>query len=321
MAFESLSQLKTVLEILRIENPAVASVRAAMGNTPAPKDVWQVAFDYDEAHLKRLVKLRPGELAKPGDLIDYCLDFQYEEVQPDLFRFVFPFCLDHWRRELRAEATDNWAFLEHYYPAMARTKVFGEVLRPAETAAVSHFMAGEILALLDRQPALAPPGPTWYEYWEPVMEFSSLPFPLADLWTPWWQAETLGRAFTLLQFASCFIYDAESNPLFDPAEGGPPELWPYEGFFSHRRWSERNLEFLERELNHAGLLRAVGHAVATVTKSNDAAASAIAKQIYTDGLSRPDEVECRCLALRVRLSIKGMCDYTYDELYNSKTVE
>jgi hypothetical protein len=219
-----------------------------------------------------------------------------------------------WRRELRGEAPDDWAFLEHFYPAMARTKVFTEVLQPAETAAVSQFMAGEILALLDRQLTLAPPGPTWYERWEPLMGFSSLPFPIEELWTPWWQAETLGRTVTLLHFASCFIYDAESNPLFDPADGGPPELWPYEGFYSHRRWSERNLRYLVSELNHPGLTQAVGRAAVTLSASSDDVTAALGQRILFDCASRSEEVEHRCRALVFRLSTKGFCDYKYDDL-------
>jgi hypothetical protein len=76
-------------------------LRRAFGQPAPPASITQEAFDYDEAHLHRLVRLKPGERAVPGDLLDYAHDLRYTEIDKPLLAFLLPFCLEAWRDDLR----------------------------------------------------------------------------------------------------------------------------------------------------------------------------------------------------------------------------
>ena len=94
------------------------------------------------------MQLRPGEPAKPGDLWDYTQDLRYTEIQPELFRYLLPVCLQAWQDDLRG-ARDYGGFVEHFYPVLADRHVFDTHLMPNQTSAVSEFMRQSILAEIE----------------------------------------------------------------------------------------------------------------------------------------------------------------------------
>jgi hypothetical protein len=60
---------------------SIAALRRALGATSPPSTITQEAFDQDDDHLHRLVKLKPGEPAKTGDLWDYSQDLRYTQIE------------------------------------------------------------------------------------------------------------------------------------------------------------------------------------------------------------------------------------------------
>jgi hypothetical protein len=225
-----------------------------MGRSTAPSTITQEAFDSDEGHLKRIVRLRRGERARPDDLWDYTQDLRYTEIQGPLLAYLLPVCLQAWHDDLRG-AKRYGGFVEYFYPVLADRHVFDKHLTPKQTAAVSEFMRQSILQEMDDQRGLAYKGVNARPYrWIRALTTYGVLLPdIGRLWTAWWSVGTIGRAVASVQYISALMYPNEANPVFAPwtrdKGGGPPCLWEFEGHLYSHRWLEPNVEFLRRTLN------------------------------------------------------------------------
>jgi hypothetical protein len=83
-----------------------------LGPAPKPRTVWQEQFDGFNEKLSDLAQMDWDRV--PDDYLwYYFLDLAYVELQPDLFRHLFPTCLKRrpflWRRRLllRPDARPN----------------------------------------------------------------------------------------------------------------------------------------------------------------------------------------------------------------------
>jgi hypothetical protein len=278
----------------------LATVRTAFGNPQRPLEIHQRAFDGDEEHLHRLIQLEPGQRAAPGDLVDYCLDFEYNEVQRDLLRYVFPFCLQAWEDDLRGRCDGYGAFIEYFYPALLGGRVFEEILSPSEVTAVADYFRSGILREVDEQRGLqyASSRARPYRWFRAFATYGVLLRDIQQLWSAWWAVETIGRAVAVLQYISCLIYDDRSNPVFErwtcDQGGGPPILWEYEGHLYDVRWLEPNVVFLRKELTGKRLRQVIDYAVARLRGEPE---SATANRISRDLDASARVVESRCQEL------------------------
>src|ERR1700691_6277869 len=72
--------------------------------------VRQERFDYSQEVLVRLART---DKVDEGDFSYYFLDLAYSDLQPDLFRHVFPACLKYWydtlMRDDSASSTMRWS--------------------------------------------------------------------------------------------------------------------------------------------------------------------------------------------------------------------
>jgi hypothetical protein len=64
-----------------------------LGSVAPPETITQSPFDFDPAHLERLVKLHVGERASGIDLANYMDDVLYGNIQSSLLVHALPFCL------------------------------------------------------------------------------------------------------------------------------------------------------------------------------------------------------------------------------------
>jgi hypothetical protein len=219
-----------------------------MGSVAPPEKITQEAFDHDDGHLRRLVRLRPGQRAEASDLWDYTQDLRYTEIQGPLLTYLLPFCLEAWREDLRG-VHGYGGFVENFYPVLADRRIF-EVLNPKQTAAISEFMRQTILQEIDHQRGLAFQGMAARPYhWFRALATYGVVLPDVDrLWTAWWSIDTIGRAISAVQYISCLLYSEYENPVFSPwtgdGGGGPPCLWEFEGHLYTHRWLEPNVTFL-----------------------------------------------------------------------------
>lgn len=277
----------------------MAAVRRAMGQSTAPSTITQEAFDSDEGHLKRLVRLQRGERAQPGDLWDYTQDLRYTEIQRPLLTYLLPFCLQAWQDDLRG--TNGYGgFVEHFYPVLADRHVFDTHLTVKQTAAVSEFMRQSILQEMDDQRGLAYRGSNARPYrWIRALTTYGVLLPDIDcLWTAWWSVSTIGRAVASVQYVSALMYPNEANPVFAPwtrdEGGGPPCLWDFEGHLYSHRWLEPNIEFLRRTLDVPAVTSVLSRAVEA---PNGEPEHQLAERMLAEISARTEMLAVRCTEL------------------------
>lgn len=239
---------------------SIEVVQKVLGCEP-PRSIWQKVLDYDASHLFRLLQFVPyvsGVDPSPNDLIDYSNDIHYYEIQPDLFRCLFPLCLQAWRYALLTpDAKRSYgAFVENFLGALASRPFLEELLSGEEYEAVVTFMQDTILDRLDQEECCSLSG--WaesehiYKWFHGLSAFAIIFPALERLWGEWWAIKTVGYATAALKYMSCLMYVEDENPFFRPWTpehgAGPPELWETGAFIYGRSWRPENVSFLESTL-------------------------------------------------------------------------
>ncbi len=242
-----------------------------------PSRIWQKPFDYDPSHYKRLCRLK-GEMPTNRDLIEYSHDLLYEPspLQPDLFRYLLPICLDVWRKDLLSHNQSEYGgFVEYFWAALANKPLLQDNLNSREYAAVESFMAASLLDCIDQQNQLVFSGMGASPYtWFYTLSSFCVVFPtLSTFWTSWWEISTSGQACSVLQYLSCLLYENDRNPVFTPwtpnGGGGPPELWGMEGHIYERGWRTENVDFLQQTLTPEYVKNRLQYAAETVKEVMD----------------------------------------------------
>jgi hypothetical protein len=226
----------------------------ALGNPTPPDKIAQEAFDRDDSHLRRLVRLRPGQRAEAKDLWEYTQDLLYTEIQGPLLVYLLPFCLDAWREDLRGKSTEYAGFVEWFYPVLANLRIFEKDFTPKQGAAISELIRQTILEEIDDQRGLSYKGTRARPYrWVRALTTYGVYRPDVDrLWSAWWSLDTVGRAVAAIQYISCLMCSEYENPVIAPwtpdGGGGPPCLWEFEGHLYEHRWLQPNVDFLKKVL-------------------------------------------------------------------------
>ena len=236
---------------------------AICGYSRPPKVVYEQQFDGFDQELRRLAQT-PYEQVDFSDLWYYYLDLAYVELQPDLFAYLFPACLMDWHQSLsRNDTCSHGDSCFHY--GIHRGQVFEKMLTAEQRVDVFAFFRDSFLERLDGEQEFEP---LWQDAdfgWLHRFNSVGLVMPQIDmLWTPWWKAETPGRALCLLKYCSSFIYFDRDNPLFDSRTpkhwGAVPTLWLNDSMIYDTGWLEPNIEFLHRTLTPNYVLRSIDHA-------------------------------------------------------------
>lgn len=230
----------------------VVKVIASAG---VPRRITQQPFDGDPSHYWRLCNLGNGQPA-PLDLLDYALDLQYMEVQPDLLRYLTPTLLAAWRRDLfEGDEAGYVGFAEQLWPALLKGKALGEVYSELERQAFNTYMRNAILDRLDGEDSLRFSGNrgTAYRWVGAFVSYGTLFPDIQNLWNEWWQMKTQGHAISAFQHISALMYEDDKNPVFDawtPEKGGgPPAVWNCAGMLSDVGWKTENLDFIKTTLS------------------------------------------------------------------------
>jgi hypothetical protein len=286
----------------------LAALQREFGKVGRPKEIQQEAYDHSPKDLLRLVRLDSRERADAGDLWNYTQDLLYTNIQKSLLLFLLPFCLDAWSRDLSATDSGYGGFVEHFYTALAKKKIFDEYLTAEQAMAVAEFMRGSILDEIDEQRGLFYEGMNTrpYRWISALMTYGILLPDLERLWGDWWSLDTVGRATAAIQYASCLIYPEEWNPVFSPwtsdRGGGPPLLWEFEGFLYEHRWLDNNLEYLRRVLTPANVTELVSRAVERLEGQHG---HDIASRILSELPRFSETLKDRCAELPRLLEMRG----------------
>jgi hypothetical protein len=275
-------------------------LRGRLGGRRPPSQISQRPFDYDDGHLRRLVRLDSEAKASAADLADYALDMRYEEVQKDLLLWVLPFCLRAWREDLRGEDASYGGVVEQLYPALVDSGVLDQTLTADQAAAVAAFMRDGLLSEIDSQVGLAFSGMNArpYRWVRALATYGVLHADIENLWEAWWRVDTRGRAVAVIQFVSCLAYGEHDNPVFAPwtreEGGGPPCLWEFAGHLYTHRWRDPNVEFLRRALEPAHVRKILGTAVRVLASEEGGER---AREIMAGVESRESTLVQRCREL------------------------
>ena len=257
-----------------------------LGATQPPEKITQEAFEGDDRHLRRLVRLRPGEQADANDLWEYINDLRNTDIQGPLLVYLLPFCLQAWREDLRGIHDGYGGVIEHFYPVLADRQIFDLHLTPRQGAVISEFMQQTILEEIDDQRGLAFQGSKArpYRWFGALTTYGVLRPDLDRLWTMWWTLNTVGRAIAAVQYTSCLMYPENENPTFAPwtpdRGGGPPCLWEFEGHLYTHRWLEPNVNFLKGILTVQRVSDVLVRAVERLVGQPEYEAAAAAQQDF-----------------------------------------
>lgn len=274
--------------------------RRAYGKAATPEKVTQEAFEGNDRHLRRLLRIKPGDRPDLQDLWEYLQDLRYTHIQSALLVYLLPSCLELWCEDLRGTSDKYGGFVEHLYPVLADRAIFEKYLTFKQTAAVSEFMRQIILDEMDDQSGLAYQSSKARPYrWIRALTTYGVLLPDVDrLWGEWWSLDTVGRAIAAAQYVSCLMYPENENPVFaawSPNEGGgPPGLWEFEGHLYTHRWLEPNVTFLKGALNVPGVSEVLSRVVDRLVECSE---HKVAARIRDDLPLLADTLQWRCAEL------------------------
>jgi hypothetical protein len=232
------------------------------------------------------------------------------ELQPDLFRYLFPVCLMDWHDSLMHNRDCSHGDSEFHY-SVRNGNVFEKLLTPGQRAAVHELFRDSFLERLDAERGFIHAGSKTPAYgWMGRFNSVGVVMPRIDLlWNPWWSLETPGRAVAALQYCSGLMYAEGINPLFAAwtAEdgGGGPYLWSNDSHIHDAGWMSENVDFLAATLTVEFVNDRVAAAVATLDSAPErekarrlrddlpACQNVIARRVaeLPSLLSRPDSTE------------------------------
>ena len=262
-----------------------------------PAQLKQEPFEGNDAYLRRLFRLRPGDKPNAGDIGEYIRhDLCYGTVQTDLFAYLLPFCLETWRDDLKG-VTGQGGTVEYLYPVLANSELLNRSLSPAQQEIVFGYIREGILEEIDAQRGLTFRGSAArpHRWIGELTTYGVLQADLEILWRDWWNIESIGRAVSVVQYVSCLMYPENENPIFSPwtpnEGGGPPSLMLFEGHLYSHRWLEPNLEFLRRVLSPESIQAVLVRSVARLEGEPE---EAMARLVGEDFPSTAETVRVHC---------------------------
>jgi len=99
----------------------------AYGKAAPPEKLTQEAFEGNDRHLRRLLRIKTGERPDVQDLWEYLQDPRHTEIQGSLLAYLLPFCLELWCEDYAALATstaDLWSIsIQFWLTARSSTSI------------------------------------------------------------------------------------------------------------------------------------------------------------------------------------------------------
>jgi hypothetical protein len=283
------------------------SARGIFRPTPVPpQQVWERQFDGNDAALKRLARTT-WESIRHRDLGEYFLDLTFvDELQDDLFRYLFPACLMYWHESLQRNESCEGGGTD-FHLALHRGRILDRMLTPAQRDRVGHFFLDSFLDRLDAE-RLDPTCPEsakaygWIGRWNSLAMVTPL---TATLWDAWWSLGSPGHAWAALEYVSLLMYFRWENPLFPSAADKPgmntPSLFDDDSYIFLDRvgWLPENAAFLRRQVTVDYLAERIAAAAGLLAGEPEAE---LARRVADDFGERAPTVEDRLAELPVQLS-------------------
>jgi len=231
---------------------------------------------------------------------------QYEELQPELLRYLTPRLLNVWKRDLcEGRAAGCRGFVEQFWPALLNGSALTRVFSQKEREVFISFMRNCILDRLDDEESLrfSGMGARPYDWVRTFVSYGTLFSDVEILWNEWWQMKTSGHAVAAFQYASALMYEDKKNPVFDPwtpdKGGGPPALWDCGAMMFNVGWKQENLDFFKNTLNAEYFEQKLRIAL---DKIKDPTAKSVASRITDDFPGQRARMEFRIEELPILLT-------------------
>lgn len=288
-------------------------MRGVLGEAPKPAAVWQKQFDGDDETLQRLARLDWDEIPEQ-DLWAYIHDLTYVELQPDLFRHVFPRCLKFWYETLlRNESAERGD--ADFHRALIVGAIADKMMSPEERKRLFAFFVDGMLDRIDaeRDFAYERPGAA-SQAW--IGRFNALGIVapvIPEIWTSWWALASCGQAIAAIRYASGLVYLKGENPIYlpwTPAEGGGgPYLTESDASIFDEAWLASNLSFLSGTLTSDYVVERVAAAAAALSGSPE---EEMARRVAEDAKARTDVVTLRIDDLVANLARTKLAQERWD---------
>jgi hypothetical protein len=274
-----------------------------LGLAPKPKSVWQKQFDHNDETLKQLARCTWDSVPE-CDLWEYFHDLAYMELQPDLFRHVFPACLKFWYDTLfRNEGAERGD--ADFHRSLMRGNILIKMMTEAERHRLLNYFVDGLLDRIDLERG--------YELKRNrdganalIGRFNTLgiiaPI-IPQIWTSWWQVDTPGKATAAIKYASGLVYFKGENPIYLPwtpdEGGGGPYLTEWDASIFDHAWLDTNLSFLEETLTCDYLLDRLTCAANQLAGEPE---GPIARRIAVEAKERTDTISLRTEDLLLNLA-------------------
>jgi hypothetical protein len=275
----------------RITRDRIAGV---LGAAPKPEKVWEKQFDYFDDALVRLSQT-DWDKVPDEDFWYYILDLAYVDLQPDLFRHLFPACLKYWYETLmRGEEAARGGADFHY--ALMQGQISEKMLSPKERESLVQFFRDGFLDRVEAQGDLScDPGSRIANAW--ISRFNSLGIVapvIGQIWDDWWMLNHPGKTRCAVMYASGLVYLKGENPIYGAwtpeRGGGGPYLTQSDSSIFDRAWRDDNLAFLKAILSVDYVTARLGESARKLEAYPEAK---VASQVANDAKRRADVIELR----------------------------
>lgn len=265
-----------------------------LGKAPKPVVVWQQQFDGKNEVLNKIARCEWREIPEE-DLWEYFHDLSYQPLQPDLFRHLFPACLNFWYKTLmRNEGAERGDAELHY--ALVHGNIISKMLNETERQRLFSFFVDGFLDRVDLERGFhyERPGKSAHAW---ISRFNSLGLVapvISPIWSSWWSMDSSGKAVSAMMYASGLIYFKGENLVY-PAwtrekGGGGPYLTECDSSIFDTAWLDPNLAFMRSTLSSSYVIERMDAAAAALKNEPE---SAIATRIAKDARDRSDVIEIR----------------------------
>ncbi len=274
-------------------------MQEVLGKAPKPEKVWEQQFDdfYDE--LAKMARMDWAEI--PEEFMWYYWhDLTYVELQPDLFRHLFPACLKFGYTTLMRDEPATRGDAD-FHNALMRGQFVEKMLSAAEREKLQQFFIDGLLDRVEAQTLLKVNGKLGetssrdQHNW--IWRFNTLGIVapvIAPIWESWWSLDQKGKANCAILYASGLIYCKGENPIYGTwtpdKGGGGPYLSEIDASIFDWAWRDDNLAFLKNILSVEYLLQKLEQAIPKLENTTDLA---VLDTMLKEAKKRTDIVQIR----------------------------
>ncbi len=272
-----------------------------LGPAPKPQAIWQRQFDYHDEALAELAQMDWDRV--PDEYFwYYFLDLSYVDLQPDLFRHLFPACLKYWYDTLMRDECASRGDGD-FHDALMRGQILAKMLSESERQSLYAFFRDGFLDrieaergfIYDQSTSPMISSGTSANAWIFRLNTLGIVAPVIQpIWEDWWTLDHPGKAVCAVMYSSGLVYLKGENPIYGvwtpEYGGGGPYLTEIDGSIFDWAWREDNLAFLRRTLSVDYVLQKLDQAAG---KLSDCPESTQARRVADDAKSRRDVIQIR----------------------------